>query len=40
MGDAIEDAGMLDMGASYEVKANVKPRAMENQAEPLILTGK
>jgi hypothetical protein len=40
MGGAIEGVGMLDMGASYEVKATLQPRAMENQAEPWILTGK
>jgi hypothetical protein len=40
MGGAIEDAGMLDMGASYDVKATLQPLAMEDQAEPWILTGK
>jgi hypothetical protein len=40
MGGAIEDAGMLDMGASCDVKATFQPRVMENQAEPWILTGK
>jgi hypothetical protein len=30
MGGAIEDAGMLGMGASYDVKATLQPRAMEN----------
>jgi hypothetical protein len=40
MGGAIEDAGMLAMGASYDVKATLQPRVMENQAEPWILTGK
>jgi hypothetical protein len=40
MGGAIEDVGMLDMGASYDVKATVQPRAMENQEEPWIITKK
>jgi hypothetical protein len=40
MGGAIEDVGMLDMGASYDVKATLQPRAMEDQNEPWILTGK
>jgi hypothetical protein len=40
MGGAIEDVGMLDMGASYDVKATLQPRAMEDQTEPWILTGK
>jgi hypothetical protein len=31
---------MLDMGAPYEVKATLQPRAMEKQAEPWILMGK
>jgi hypothetical protein len=33
MGGAIEDVGMLNMGASYDVKANLQPRAMEDQTE-------
>jgi hypothetical protein len=45
MGGAIEDVGMLDMGASdmgasCEVKATLQPRAMGYQTEPWILTGK
>jgi hypothetical protein len=40
MGGAIEDVIMLDMGASYDVKATLQPRVMENQAEPWILMGK
>jgi hypothetical protein len=40
MGGAIEDVGMLDMGASYVVKATLQPRAIEDQTEPWILTGK
>jgi hypothetical protein len=40
MGGTIEDVGMLYRGAPYEVKATLQPRAMENQAEPWILTGK
>jgi hypothetical protein len=40
MGGAIEDVGMLDMGASYDVKATFQPSAMEDQTEPWILTGK
>jgi hypothetical protein len=40
MGGAIEDVGMLGMGAPYEVKATLQPRAMENQTEPWIITGK
>jgi hypothetical protein len=40
MGGAIEDVGVLDMGASYDAKATVQPRAMENQAEPWVLVGK
>jgi hypothetical protein len=40
MGGAIEDVGMLDMGASYDIKATLQPHAMENKAEPWILTGK
>jgi hypothetical protein len=31
---------MLDMGASYEVKATLQPRAMSDQTEPWIFTGK
>jgi hypothetical protein len=31
---------MLDMGASYEVKTTLQPRAMGDQTEPWILTGK
>jgi hypothetical protein len=31
---------MLDMGASYEVKATLQPRATSDQTEPWILTGK
>jgi hypothetical protein len=40
MGGAIEDVGMLDMGASYDVKDTLQPRAMEDRIEPWILTGK
>jgi hypothetical protein len=40
MGGAIEEVGMLDMGASYDVNATLQPRAMEDQTEPWILTGK
>jgi hypothetical protein len=40
MGGAIEDVGMLDMGASYDIKANLQPRAMEDQTEPWIFMGK
>jgi hypothetical protein len=39
-GGAIEDVGMLDMGASYEVKATLQPLAMGDQTGPWILTGK
>jgi hypothetical protein len=31
---------MLDMGASYEVKATLQPRTMGDQTEPWILEGK
>jgi hypothetical protein len=31
MGGAIEDVGMLDMGASYDVKATLQHHAMEDQ---------
>jgi hypothetical protein len=31
---------MLDMGASFDVKATLHPRAMGDQTEPWILTGK
>jgi hypothetical protein len=34
MGGDIEDVGMLDMGASYEVKVTLQPRAMGDQTEP------
>jgi hypothetical protein len=40
MGGAVEDVGMLDMGASYDIKATFQPRDMENQVEPWVLTGK
>jgi hypothetical protein len=40
MGDDIVDVGMLDMDASYEVKATLQPRDMENQEEQWVLTGK
>jgi hypothetical protein len=40
MGGAIEDVGMLGVGASYDVKSALQPSAMEDQAEPWILTGK
>jgi hypothetical protein len=40
MGGAIEDVGMLDMGAYYDVNATLKPLAMGDQTEPWILTGK
>jgi hypothetical protein len=40
MGGAIEDVGMLDMGASYKVKATLQSRAMGDQTEPYILMGK
>jgi hypothetical protein len=40
MGGSIKDAGMLDMGASYDVKATLQPCDMEDQTEPWIITGK
>jgi hypothetical protein len=40
MGGAIEDVGMLGMGASYDVTATLQPRAMEDPAEPWIIKGK
>jgi hypothetical protein len=40
MGGFIEDVDMLDMGDSYDVKATLQPRAMENKVEPWILAGK
>jgi hypothetical protein len=40
MEGALQDIGMLDMGASYQVNAILQPRAMDNQAEPWILTWK
>jgi hypothetical protein len=30
---------MLGMGASYDVKTTLQPRAMENRSEPWIITG-
>jgi hypothetical protein len=40
MGAAIEDVGMLDAVWERLVKATLQPRAMEDQTEPWIITGK
>jgi hypothetical protein len=37
-GGSIEDVGMLCMGASYEIKTTLQPRAMGDQTEPWIIT--